>query len=388
MSLSFRWFCHLTREWKRTTIHPEERLKVTNMNEIIMMVMAAGALLGGLDRIIGNKFGLGEKFEEGFRLVGSLALSICGIICLAPVLADLLSGIVTPLFTAIGVDPGMFGSVLSIDMGGYPLATELALDAGVGSFSGIVAASIFGCTLVFTIPVGLGATPREEMASFEKGLTYGLIIMPVALVIGGLLSGMGLLGTVWQCMPIFVISGLLLLCMVKWMEKLLKGFGVFARCIEIVSTVGLVLGAVEYMTGMTILPGITPLKEAMGVACSIGIVMLGSLPMAELLKVILKKPFRWFGEKTGMNSASTTGLILGIVSGSACLVMVKDMDRRGIIVNAASLVCGCSCLAAHLGYTVSVEPNMVGALLASKLLGALLGAVVAVLATSRKKISV
>ena len=35
------------------------------MNEIIMCVMAVGAAIGGLDRILGNKFGYGEKFEIG-----------------------------------------------------------------------------------------------------------------------------------------------------------------------------------------------------------------------------------------------------------------------------------------------------------------------------------
>lgn len=350
-----------------------------------MMLMAFGAVLGGADRILGNRFGFGQKFEEGFRLVGRLALSMCGIICLAPVLADVLGGVITPLFNAIGVDPGMFGSVLSIDMGGFPLATELAVDAQVGHFAGIVVASIFGCTLVFTIPVGLEATPAQERPSFEKGLTYGLVIMPVALFAGGLAAGLGVLRTIWQCMPVFLISGLLLLAMIKWMDKLLKGFAVFSKCIEVVSTIGLVLGAVEYMTKLTILPGMTPLKDAMGVSCGIGIVMLGSLPLAELIQRIMKKPFKWFGKRTGLNGVSTTGLVLGVVSGSACLVMVKNMDRRGIIVNASSLVCGCSCLAAHLGYAVSASENLVGALLLSKLLGAFLGAAVALLCTEKEK---
>lgn len=355
------------------------------MNRIIMTVMAFGALLGGIDRIIGNKFGFGEKFEEGFRLVGKLALSMCGIICLAPVLADLLSGVITPIFSFFGVDPAMFGSILSIDMGGFPLASELAVDGLIGDYAGIVVASIFGCTLVFTIPVGLGATPETEKSAFEKGLSYGIVIMPIALLTGGLIGGLGLKNTIWQCMPIFMISALLLLFMVKWMNLLLKGFGVFSKLIEIISTVGLVLGAVEYMMKVTILPGMTPLKDAMGVSCGIGIVMLGSLPLAELIQRIMKRPFAWFGEKTGLNGASTTGLILGIVSGSACLVMAKDMDHRGIIVNAAALVCGCSCLAAHLGYTVDAAERMVGALLAAKLLGALLGAVTALICTEKRK---
>ena len=55
------------------------------MDRAIMWIMAAGALIGGADRIFGNRLGLGKKFEEGFLLMGSTALSMAGIICLVPV---------------------------------------------------------------------------------------------------------------------------------------------------------------------------------------------------------------------------------------------------------------------------------------------------------------
>lgn len=89
--------------------------------------MAAGAIVGGFDRIRGNCWGYGAKFEEGFQLLGSTALSMAGMICLAPVLADILGKAVIPFYRMIGVDPGMFGSLLAIDMGGYQLAKELAV---------------------------------------------------------------------------------------------------------------------------------------------------------------------------------------------------------------------------------------------------------------------
>ena len=58
------------------------------MNTLIMWVMACGAVLGGLDRILGNRFGLGKRFEEGFELLGATALSMAGIICLVPLYID------------------------------------------------------------------------------------------------------------------------------------------------------------------------------------------------------------------------------------------------------------------------------------------------------------
>ena len=89
------------------------------MNQVIMILMAFGAVTGGLDRILGNRFGLGEKFEEGFRLMGSLGLSMAGIICLTPLLSGLLRRFAAPLCAGVGLDPGLFGGILAIDMGGY-----------------------------------------------------------------------------------------------------------------------------------------------------------------------------------------------------------------------------------------------------------------------------
>jgi ethanolamine transporter EutH len=54
--------------------------------------------------------------------------------------------------------------------------------------------------------------------------------------------------------------------------------------------------------------------------------------------------------------------------------MMKEMDERGKVVNAAFLVCGASALAAHMGFTFGVESELVVPLLICKILGGLAGA--------------
>ena len=97
-----------------------------SFDQIILWVMAFGALIGAADKIIGNRFGLGEKFDEGFQAMGSLALGMVGIVCLAPVISKALGPVIIPACQAIGADPALFGSILANDMGGYSLAMELA----------------------------------------------------------------------------------------------------------------------------------------------------------------------------------------------------------------------------------------------------------------------
>ena len=46
------------------------------INDIIIYIMVIFMIIGGIDKILGNKFGYGEKFEEGFMAMGSLALAM------------------------------------------------------------------------------------------------------------------------------------------------------------------------------------------------------------------------------------------------------------------------------------------------------------------------
>ena len=355
------------------------------INRVLMIVMSVGIVLGGLDRILGNKFGLGAQFEKGFELLGPMALSMTGIISLAPALASALGKIVTPVYTAIGVDPAMFGSVLSIDMGGYQLASELALDPLVGRYAGIVAASIFGCTMVFTIPVGMGMIDREAQAPFARGIMLGLATMPVGLVLGGLCCGLPLGACLWQNIPIFVMSLLLGLGLWRIPEKMVKGFYAVAAGIKVVVTCGLILAAVESLTGWNPVKGMTPISESLAVVASIGVVQLGSLPMAELLRRALSRPFTWLGRKLGLSSQSLTGMLIGLATPLPTLTEFGGMGKRGQVTAAAFLVSGASLLAAHMGFVVSTEPDLLSPLIAAKLSGAFAAAVLAVAVTRKEK---
>ena len=347
------------------------------MSMILMIFIAAGAILGGVDKILGNRFGLGQKFDDGFLLMGQMALSMTGIICLAPMLATWLGSVIRPVFSAVGIDPAMFGCVLAIDMGGYQLAMDLAQDPEIGRFSGIIASSMFGCTLVFTIPVGMSVLPEKDRPFFLKGLLAGLISLPAGLWVGGLLQGLSFGTILYQSIPIFFLSVVLLLGLIHFPDRTIRLFSGVACLIQIVATVGLVLSAVQYIVGITILPNLGSLDDALEIVGSIAIFMLGSLPLAELLRRCLARPFCWIGSKTGLNDASTTGIIVGTITVMPALAMVRYMDQRGKVLCGSFLVCGASAFAAHMGFAASTQPDLILPLLGGKFAGALLGLVIA-----------
>ena len=146
------------------------------MDNIILWIMAIAMVLGALDRMFGSRLGLGKQFEEGILAIGALSLSMLGILTLAPVLARLLRPVLVPVYGFLGADPAMFaGTILANDMGGAPLAQELALTKQAGQFGGLIVGSMLGPTIVFTIPVGLGIIRAEDRRYLATGVLAGII---------------------------------------------------------------------------------------------------------------------------------------------------------------------------------------------------------------------
>ena len=351
------------------------------INQIISACMAFGVLLGGTDLVLGNRFGFGKRFQQAFQLLGPIALTMAGIICMTPTISAILEYTLVPVLNLIHMDPGIFGGLLAIDMGGYSLAAELAQDVRMQDFSGIILASTFGCTLVFVIPVGLGTIRPEDQPFFTRGILLGFLSLPVAILTGGLLCGLTLPETLWNAFPILFLCGLLFLGIVKYPDKMTKVFQTFAAFIRLLANVGLTLAAFTHISGIAILPGMPPLLDAMKTVSGICIVMLGSMPLAELLQRLLKVPFGKIRQVTGLNAVSTTALILGTVSVTPSLAMIPDMDARGKVVCSSWLVCSAAAFGAHLGFAMSTRADMLGTMLAAKLAGGVLGAVIAFFAT-------
>lgn len=151
-----------------------------SVHEILIAVMAVFAVLGALDRIFGNRIGIGKEFENGILAMGALAMAMIGIICLAPVLAKLLKPVVVPVFNFLGADAAMFaGTILACDMGGGALAKELTADPRAALLGGVLTGSMLGATVVFTIPVAMGILKEEDRPFLAKGILCGVVTIPL-----------------------------------------------------------------------------------------------------------------------------------------------------------------------------------------------------------------
>lgn len=334
--------------------------------------MAIGLLVGAADKIIGNKFGLGEKFDEGFNAMGPLALGMVGIVCLAPVIAKVLGPVIIPVFEAMGADPAMFAAILANDMGGYSLAVELAQDEQAGLLAGNVVASMLGCTLVFSIPVGLGLIEKEDQVYFSRGLLIGLITIPVGSILGGIIAGFTIGLVIKNVIPILIFSLLLILGLKLIPDKMIKGCMIFGQFITIVIYIGLAAAAFEHLTGVVLIPGMAPIMEGMDAIAGIGIVLLGTFPVLTIITKVMDKPLNAAGQKIGLDAVSAAGLVFTLANSVPVYTMMKDMKKKGIIVNTAWLVPATAALGDHLGFTAGVQPEMITPVVLGKIAAGIL----------------
>lgn len=341
--------------------------------------------LGAVDRIIGNRFGLGEKFEEGIIAMGSLALSMIGIICLAPVLAGLLRPVVVPLYSFLGADPAMFaGTILANDMGGAPLAKELALTPEAGQFGGLIVGSMLGPTVVFTIPVALGIIRPEDHEFLARGVLAGVITIPIGGLVGGLAAGFPLMMVLKNLIPIVLIAVLIALGLAFIPNGMVKGFQVFGRFVIIVITVGLAAAIVEALTGITLIPGMNPIEEGYATVGGIAIVLAGAFPLVFVITKVFRKPLMRLGHLLGMNDIAAAGLVATLANNIPMFQMMGDMDRRGKIINVAFAVSAAFVFGDHLGFTAGFDAAMIFPMIVGKLVGGVTAVAAAMLLTRKE----
>lgn len=355
-----------------------------SINEIIIYVMVAFMALGAIDKCIGNKFGLGEQFEEGIMAMGSLAVAMVGVICLAPVLADVLRPVVVPVFDMLGADPAMFaGSLLANDMGGAPLAMELAKDPQAGLFGGLIVGAMMGPTIVFIIPVALGIIEKEDQKFLATGILAGIITIPVGAFVGGLVAGFPIMMVVKNLIPIIIFAVVIALGLLKFENAMIKGFTYFGKGVVIVITLGLAAAIVEALTGIVIIPGMNPIHDGIAIVGDIAIVLAGAFPLVLVITKVFNKPLMALGKLMGMNDVSAAGLVASLANCIPMFGMMKDMDDRGKIINVAFSVSAAFVFGDHLGFTAGFNAEMITPMIVAKLVGGITAVLLAMVIANK-----
>ena len=348
------------------------------MSDIIIYIMAAFAVLGAIDKLLGNRFGLGKQFDEGICTCAPLALSMVGILVLAPVLAQVLEPVVVPVYEFFGADPAMFaGTILANDMGGAPLAQALARSEEAANFGGLIVSAMMGTTVVFIIPTALGIVEEADKQYVATGVLAGLVTIPVGSLVGGLLAGYSVGMIIRNLVPIILFAVVVALGLWRFQSAIIKGFTWFGKFVVAVVTLGLAVGILQALTDVVILPQAAPVGEGFAIVGEIAIVLAGAFPLVHVITKVFRKPLMKLGKWMGMNDVSAAGLVASLANSIPVFGILKYMDNRGKVVNMAFAVSATAVFGDHLGFTAGMNDEMIVPVVIGKLVGGVTAVLVA-----------
>ena len=360
------------------------------INDIIIYIMVFFMCLGAIDKaFLGGRFKLGPKFDEGFMAMGALALSMLGVISLAPVLANVLNPIVGPVYKFFGADPAMFATtLLACDMGGYPLAMEMAATPEIGRFAGIILGSMMGPTIVFSIPVALGIIEKNDRSALAKGVLVGIVTIPIGSFVGGVIQGLPVMTVVFNLIPVAIVAILIAVGLWKIPNTMVFGFDWFGKGVVAVVTMALAAAIIEELTGVVLIPGMAPLSEGYAVVGAIAIVLAGAFPMVHIITKYGQKPLMSMGKMLGVNDKSAAGMVATLANNIPMFILMKEMDERGKVINVAFCVSAAFVFGDHLGFTAGVERTMIFPMIVGKLVGGVTAVMAAMLVAPRNSVEV
>ena len=367
-----------------------------SINSVIMMIMMIFMLVGAIDKICGNKLGYGEKFEEGFNAMGPLAMSMAGVVAAAPVLSMLLGPILKPIYGIFGASPAMFATtLLACDMGGYPLAMQLAEgDVAIGNFAGLILGTMMGPTIVFTIPVALGIIKKEDRGYLGAGVLAGLITVPIGCIVGGLMMNtlapeyhLNFITIIQNLIPVIIIAALIVLGLWFAPGPMINGFNKFGTGVTIVITALTAIAVFEQITGIMFpvfhimvenpADGSRGLDSGLLTCGQIAIVLIGAFPMVEWITRTFGKPLEKIGAALGMNEQGSAGMVANLANNIAMFNIMGEMNPKGKILNVAFAVSAAFVFGDHLGFTAGNNPDMIFPVIVGKLVAGVTAIIVA-----------
>lgn len=369
------------------------------VNTVVLSIMMIFMAVGAIDRIRGNKLGYGREFEKGFELIGPLALVIAAVIAVAPMLTKIIFVIFNPLFTLMGIDVSTLPAVvLGPDMGGYYLAIELAENESVGYFSGLVISSVLGPTISFTIPLAFSVVSKKDHPVISAGFLVGLITVPLGCVVGGLAMNivgynLSLKTILVNSLPVMVITIFIIIGIWAFPLKLIKRFAAIGKGVSLVIAILLAIAIFQQTTGIMFpyfyimsvpdeTTGMTGLDAGLLVSGKIGIVLAGALPLLLWISRRFQNLIKKVGSALKVDENATTAFMISLANVIPAINAFSRMGSKGKFLNIAFIVAGGAVFGDFIGFTASVNQNMVMPMLVGKLISGLSALILAnILAT-------
>ena len=349
------------------------------MNALTIIILIF-SMLGALDRIFGNKFGLGREFARGFELFAPMALSMIGMLILAPAIGVWLSPFFEWFYTVFKIDPSIIpASLFANDMGGTSLSLNIAKNLGVGNFNAYVVSSMMGCVISFTIPFSLGVVKKEKHKDMLFGFLCGIVTIPIGSIIAGFICGLNFVEIIFNLLPLFILAIIITLGLLFASNITVKIFKVFGVFMQVLITLGLAFGIFTFLTKIEIIDLFDTLENAALICVNACVTLSGAFPLMYVVGKILNKPMTKLGDKLGINSISALSFVSNLVTNATTFGMMNEMDKKGTVLNSAFAVSAAFTFGGHLAFTMAFDSSYVLPVIIGKLVAGVCGLVLAII---------
>lgn len=340
---------------------------------VFIAIMLVFALIGFIDKTFHLKWGLSSIFDKGLLTMGSLAVSIIGVYCVSMTFVqhhiDFLSNLNQYLFFDSSI---LIGSLLSPDMGGYPISSQISQSVGMSIFSGVLLSSVLGQTISFQLPVFLSFIEDSEIDDLMKGFIVGIIMVPFGMLLSFPFLHIPFSLFIINILPIFVICLIVAFMIIKKPQQTVKMLSILANMIKALSYIfflivilGLYFPQLQYVE-------LSLVEESLLMVLKMIIIVCGSMVLSEIILKYGSKYIQKIANLLDVNKESIIGFILNCASSLAMLPLYSKMNTKGKLMNAAFSVSGAYVFGGQLGFISSVSNESVTVYVLIKLICGLL----------------
>ena len=344
----------------------------------ITIVILIFSILGAIDYLIGDKIGIGREFARAFSLFAPMALSMLGMIVIAPAIGVWLSPVFDGFYNIFKIDPSIIpASLFANDMGGMTLAESICKSESIGGYNAFVVSSMMGCVISFTIPFSLGMVKQSLHKELFFGLLCGIATIPVGCLIAGLMCKMSVLELLINLLPLIIIALIIGVALIFAPKACIKCFWAFGLFMKLLAIVGLVVSIFTFLTKIEISPYFDSFENAAFICANACVTLSGALPLMFLVTKLLNKPLEKLGSLVGISSLSTVSLLGSLVTNASTFGVMDKMDKKGVVLNSAFAVSAAFVFGSHLAFTMAFDESYVLPMIVGKLISGICALVLA-----------
>ncbi len=338
------------------------------------------SLTGAIDYLIGNKFGIGKEFEKAFLLFCPMALSMLGMIVIAPAIGAWLTPLFDGFYKLLGIDPSIIpASLFANDMGGMTLAQAITKSKAIGNYNAFIVSSMMGCVISFTIPFSLGIVKKNQHKELFLGLLCGIVTIPIGCFVAGLICKINFIVLLVNLLPLIILAVIVGVGLIFLPNLCIKCFEIFGFFMKTLALIGLVCAIFTFLTKVEISPNFDTFENAAFICANACVTLSGALPFMFIVSKLLNKPLNKLGTKIGVDGISALALLGSLVTNASSFGVMEKMNKKGVVLNSAFAVSASFAFGSHLAFTMVFDKSYIVPMIIGKITSGICAVILALL---------